>query len=77
MGLRHFQMPSIALHAFGRVGNALLRANGAGHHLGTTEVTNNILQFLTKGLLPEAVEMEGRHLPADHDLVRFFAGMEV
>ena len=58
-------------------GSALLRANGAGHHLGTTEVTNNILQFLTKGLLPEAVEMEGRHLPADHDLVRFFAGMEV
>lgn len=57
-------------------GSALLQAHGAGHHLGKTEITNSIVQFLTEGILPAAAEISQQNLPADHDLVRFFAGME-
>jgi pimeloyl-ACP methyl ester carboxylesterase len=57
--------------------SALLRAKGAGHHLGTAEVTNAVLQFLIKGETPPNATYKAEKLPADHDLVRYFAGMEV
>jgi pimeloyl-ACP methyl ester carboxylesterase len=57
--------------------SALLRAKGAGHHLGTSEVTQAVLQFLIKGEAPPDAEYKAQKLPADHDLVRYFAGMEI
>lgn len=58
-------------------GSALLRTPGAGHHLGKASVTEDILRFLIDGILPHDAETNAHPLPANHDLVRFFAGMEV
>jgi pimeloyl-ACP methyl ester carboxylesterase len=68
---------ALRYHTFWR-GSALLRAeDGGGHHLGKVEITTAILQFLMKGKVPEGAILQPRPLPADHDLVRYFAGMEV
>lgn len=68
---------TLRYHAFWR-GSALLRAeNGGGHHLGKTEVTTAILNFLIAGDLPSGIVLQPRPLQADHDLIRYFAGMEV
>ncbi len=56
--------------------SALYRAKGAGHHLGTAAVTEAVLRFLVKGEVPSDAEYKAEKLPADHDLVRYFAGME-
>jgi pimeloyl-ACP methyl ester carboxylesterase len=58
-------------------GSALLRANGAGHHLGTAEVTRAVLQFLIESKVPETAELRATPLPSEHVLLRHFAGMEV
>ena len=58
-------------------GSALWRAEGGGHHLGTSEITEGIIQFIAEGNLPEAAEPGELVLNAQHDLVRYFAGMEV
>jgi pimeloyl-ACP methyl ester carboxylesterase len=58
-------------------GSALLRANSAGHHLGTAEITDSVVRFITTGALPARAELGQRPLPAEHDLVRYFAGMEI
>ena len=48
-----------------------------GHHLGTARVTEAILQFALDGRLPPTATVQERPLPAKHDLVRYFAGLEV
>lgn len=58
-------------------GSALLQAHGAGHHLGTAGVTQAILRFLVQGEMPTEAEFRTEHLQAEHDLVRYFAGLEV
>ena len=63
-------------HAFWP-GSALLETKGAGHHLGKHEVTEAVVRFLSTGAWPEGVHFKERHLPGGHDLVRYFAGMEV
>jgi len=67
---------ALRYHAFWR-GSALLRAEGGGHHLGNQEITTAVLNFLIAGALPSFVEISHQTLSADHDLVRYFAGMEV
>jgi pimeloyl-ACP methyl ester carboxylesterase len=57
--------------------SALYRANGAGHHLGTTAVTEAVLRFLIQGVVPPDAEYRAEKLAADHDLVRYFAGLEI
>jgi pimeloyl-ACP methyl ester carboxylesterase len=67
---------ALRYHTFWR-GSALLRATGGGHHLGNANITTAILDFLISGEVPVAAAISERTLPADHDLVRYFAGMEV
>jgi pimeloyl-ACP methyl ester carboxylesterase len=57
-------------------GSMLLRANGAGHHLGTAAITEQVLAFVTTGRMPAQAFTNAKPLAANHDLVRFFAGME-
>ena len=57
-------------------GSALWACPGAGHHLGTTEITDTVLRFIGEGQLPSEARINRNPLPANHDLVRFFAGME-
>jgi pimeloyl-ACP methyl ester carboxylesterase len=56
--------------------SALWSPDGAGHHLGTQAITNGILDFVRRGILPPEAVVNRSPLPADHDLVRFFAGLE-
>jgi pimeloyl-ACP methyl ester carboxylesterase len=49
---------------------------GAKHHLGTPRVTDAILQFAHQGIIPQTATIQERPLPAQHDLVRYFAGLE-
>lgn len=49
---------------------------GAKHHLGTPRVTEAILQFAHRGTIPQTATIQERPLPAQHDLVRYFAGLE-
>lgn len=58
-------------------GCALLATEGKGHHLGSPEVTHDILAFAIDGRLPNRAEYQQQPLPANHDLVRYFAGLEV
>ena len=57
-------------------GSTLLPAPGAGHHLGDPAVTECILAYLLQGVIPKAAIAPVQTLPPDHDLVRFFAGLE-
>lgn len=57
-------------------GSALLRAPNTGHHLGSAQITRTILDFAIDGALPAEAALQENPLPAGHDLVRFFAGME-
>ncbi len=56
-------------------GSLLLRARGAGHHLGHPEITAAVLEFVTRGKAPAAAERQDEPLAAGHELVRYFAGM--
>ncbi len=50
---------------------------GVGHHLGSARVTEAVLNFAMSGRIPETATIQERPLAAHHDLVRYFAGMEV
>ena len=56
-------------------GSALLRAQDGGHHLGHTEITEAVLDFLQQGALPATAERQEAPIAAGHDLVRYFAGL--
>lgn len=58
-------------------GSALWAARGGGHHLGTAAITAGILAFVEHGTLPPVAAVSESTLDAQHDLVRYFAGMEV
>ncbi len=58
-------------------GSYLLEAPRTGHHLGTPELTQTILDFLLNGSIPLPAKRQNTPLPAGHDLVRYFAGMEI
>jgi pimeloyl-ACP methyl ester carboxylesterase len=57
-------------------GCALWATEGKGHHLGDPEITRAIVAFATRGQLPDQAERRQQPLPANHDLVRYFAGWE-
>lgn len=57
-------------------GNALWAVSGAGHHLGKAFVTEAVLDFAVSGQLPAAARLNTQVLPPQHDLVRYFAGIE-
>jgi pimeloyl-ACP methyl ester carboxylesterase len=57
-------------------GSTLSLPQGAGHHLGQAGVTRAILDFVIRGQLPADAQVQHQPLPAEHDLVRFFAGLE-
>ena len=46
-----------------------------GHHLGTAEVTNAVLEFVLQGKVPAQAERQERPVYAEHELVRHFAGL--
>ena len=54
----------------------LLAAKGAGHHLGKATITEQILTFLIDGKVPNNTINHTNTLEANHDLVRYFAGIE-
>ena len=54
----------------------LLRAGG-GHHLGLPAITNSVLDFTITGDFPDNAETRQRPVEAEHELVRFFAGVEI
>ncbi|MFK7970700.1 MAG: alpha/beta fold hydrolase [Bacteroidia bacterium] len=53
----------------------LLAPQHAGHHLGTSEVTEAVCAFVANGIAPKDSVTAEAHLPADHDLTRYFAGV--
>lgn len=55
----------------------LLSVPEAGHHLGKPVITQQILAFLVNGTVPNAAVKQTATLEADHDLVRYFAGLEI
>lgn len=55
----------------------LLPAIEAGHHLGVPTITEKILSFLIHGAIPETAIKQTVTLEANHDLVRYFAGIEM
>lgn len=57
-------------------GSTLLPTPDAGHHLGKPEVTDQILSFIIREKIPETALEPVPTLSPNHDLVRFFAGME-
>jgi pimeloyl-ACP methyl ester carboxylesterase len=57
-------------------GSLLYAVSGAGHHLGHAPVTESILRFVIRGQRPAEATVQEHALPAGHDLVRFFAGLE-
>ncbi len=54
----------------------LLEAENAGHHLGTAAITDAVLQFAMYGAKPQTAIINEKPLDADHDLIRYFAGLE-
>lgn len=57
--------------------SVLYHPEGGGHHLGKAEITRAILSFLTRGTYPEQAETLDMPVKADHELVRYFAGIDV
>jgi hypothetical protein len=47
-----------------------------GHHLGTNEITRAILDFIIDGKFPQDAEKQAITLDSEHDLVKYFNGME-
>ncbi len=56
-------------------GSLLLSPAEGGHHLGTAGITQEVLDFVLEGKAPALAERQERPVRAEHDLVRFFAGM--
>ena len=56
--------------------SALLASEHKGHHLGHPDITTAILDFACLGRVPEAALLQQHALPVEHDLVRYFAGIE-
>ena len=46
-----------------------------GHHLGTVGVTRAVLRYVLNGEVPAQAERQEKPLYAEHDLVRYFAGL--
>jgi pimeloyl-ACP methyl ester carboxylesterase len=46
-----------------------------GHHLGTNEITNAVLEFILDGTIPNDAEKQEKALDLEHDLEKYFAGM--
>jgi pimeloyl-ACP methyl ester carboxylesterase len=46
-----------------------------GHHLGTTEITSAVLDFILYGTIPNDAEKQEKALDLEHDLERYFAGL--
>jgi len=46
-----------------------------GHHLGTADVTDAVLQFILNGKIPVLAVRQERPVYAEHELVRHFAGL--
>ncbi len=57
-------------------GSSLLVARKVGHHLASSTLTRQVIAFLQNGTVPAEARPPKMVLPADHDLIRFFAGLE-
>lgn len=56
-------------------GSHLYSPGEGGHHLGTADITDAVVGFLTEGKTPVETERQERAVFAGHELVRYFAGM--
>ena len=56
-------------------GSHLFSPQSGGHHLGTKEITGTVIDFVQNGKLPTNAKIQERNITADHELVRFFAGL--
>ena len=56
-------------------GSRLLSPTEGGHHLGTTIITDTVLDFVLHGAVPDAAERQEQPVFAKHELVRHFVGM--
>ncbi len=56
-------------------GSHLYSPKEGGHHLGTAGITKAVLQFIQDGQVPKEAERQERAVPAEHELVRYFAGL--
>lgn len=56
-------------------GSRLFSPDEGGHHLGTSNVTQSVLEFVLDGDTPSETEQQAQPVPAGHELVRFFAGL--
>jgi pimeloyl-ACP methyl ester carboxylesterase len=61
-------------HAFWP-GSRLLSPATGGHHLGTAQITHDVLNFAIRGEWPAEAKTNERHLDAKHELVAHFAGL--
>lgn len=57
-------------------GSSLLSVAEGDHHLGKPEITDQILSFIIRRTVPETALGPVSTLSPNHDLVRYFAGME-
>lgn len=56
-------------------GSLLYSPTKGGHHLGTADITQTVLDFVLYGELNNEVERQEQPVHAGHELVRYFAGM--
>jgi len=56
-------------------GSHLYSPAEGGHHLGTAGVTRAVLGYILDGEVPAAAERQERPVYAEHELVRYFAGL--
>jgi Serine aminopeptidase, S33 len=61
-------------HAFWP-GSRLLSPATGGHHLGTAQITSDVLRFVVDGTWPTDARENERYLSAEHELVAHFAGL--
>lgn len=55
-------------------GSYLFAPEDGGHHLGTTEITKSILNFIVYRQVPSSAEKQEQALDVNHELVRYFEG---
>lgn len=56
-------------------GSHMYSPTEGGHHLGTAGITRAVLRYIVQGDVPEQAERQELPLLAEHDLVRYFAGL--
>ncbi|MCW5922726.1 MAG: alpha/beta fold hydrolase [Saprospiraceae bacterium] len=56
-------------------GSRLYSPSEGGHHLGTANITQAILDFVATGKAPAHSERQEQPVHAGHELVRYFAGL--